>query len=95
MQLDDLEKGTLHHRRRWHGYVERSDGWLKKVQKLNLTGSRGCGRPKKTGTEVINMDCLALGLRLTLPTGKLVVVDLKVLSDWTHTILWTNQVHYD
>ena len=43
------------HRLRWHGHVERSDGWLKKVQKLNPTGGRGRGLPKKTWTEVIDM----------------------------------------
>ena len=32
----------------WHGHVERCDGWFKKVQKLNPTGGRGHGRPKKT-----------------------------------------------
>ena len=49
-------------RLRWHGHVERSDGWQKRVQKLNPTGGRGCGRPKKTWTEVIVKDCQALGL---------------------------------
>ena len=34
---------------------ERSDGWLKKVQKLNPTGGRGRGGPKKTRTEVIDI----------------------------------------
>ena len=37
----------------------------KKVQKLNPTGDRGRGRPKKTWREVIDMDRLALGLRPT------------------------------
>ena len=56
MWLDDLEKVFCTRRLRWHGYVERSDGWLKKVQKLNPTGGRGHGRPKKTWTGVIGMD---------------------------------------
>ena len=50
---------------RWYGHVEYSDVQLKKFSKLNLTGGRGPGHPKKTWTEVINMDCLALGLTET------------------------------
>ena len=63
-------KGTPHRRLRWHGHVERSLGWLKKVQKLNPIGGRGRGRPKKTWTAVIDMDCLALGLTETHPTDR-------------------------
>ena len=77
-----------HRRLRWHGHVERSDGWLKKVQKLNPTGGRGHGHPNKTWTEVIDMDWryrLALGLTETHPSNrKLGMVDLEVLSDSTH-----------
>ena len=57
-------------------------GW-RKIQKLNPTGGRGRGHPKKTWTEMIDMDCLALGLRPILPTGKLGVVELEVQSDPT------------
>ena len=62
MQLDDLAKLFHTRRLRWHGHVECSDGWWKKVQKLNPTGSLDCGRSKKTWTEVIIMDRLVLGL---------------------------------
>ena len=85
MHLDNLAKVLCTRRLRWHGHVERNCGWLKKVQKLNSTGSRGPGLPQKR-TEVIGMDCLALGLRLTLPIGKVEVVNLKVLPDWTHPL---------
>ena len=60
MQSGDLEKVLRTRRLRWHGYVRRIDGWLKKVQNLNPGGGRG--RPKKTSSEVIRLDCLALGL---------------------------------
>ena len=36
MQLDDLTKVLCTRRLRWHGHVKRSDGSLKKVQKLPL-----------------------------------------------------------
>ena len=63
MQLDNLAKVLRTHRLRWIGakYV----GWLVEVQKLNLAGDRCGGRPKKTWTEVIDMDRLALGLTET------------------------------
>ena len=61
-----------------------SNGWLKNVQKLNPTSDRGRGRHKKTWTELIDMDRLALGLSPTHPTGKLGGIDLEVLSEWTH-----------
>ena len=64
MQLGDLEKVPRAHRLRWHNHVERSDSWLKKAQKHNTVGGRDRGRPKKTWSEVIPLDCLAPG-----PTG--------------------------
>ena len=67
MQLDNLAKVLRTWWLRRHGHAERSDGWLKKVQKLNPTGGSGRGRPKKTWTEVIDMECLALGLTETHP----------------------------
>ena len=70
MQLDDLEKVLCTRRLRWHGHVERSDGWLKKVQKFNPTGGHGRVHPKKTWTEVINMDRLARGLTEFHPSDK-------------------------
>ena len=59
MQHDNLAKVLHTCQHRWHGHVKRSDRWLKKVQKLNPTGGPSRGRPKKTWTEVIDMDHLA------------------------------------
>ena len=55
-------------RLRWHGHD--SYGRLKKVQKLNPTGGRGRGHPKKTWAEVFDMDRLALGLTETHPSDR-------------------------
>ena len=70
MQLEGLAKVLCALQLRWHGHVERSDGWLKKVQKLNPTRGRGRGHPKKTWTEVIDIDCLVLGLAETHPSER-------------------------
>ena len=69
MQLDDLARVLRTRQHRWHGHVERSDSWLKKLQKLNPAGGCGHGCPKKTWTNVIGMHCLSL--RPTLLMGKL------------------------
>ena len=67
MQLDDLAKVLRTHWLRWHGHAEHSDGWLKK---LDPTGGRDRGHPKKTWTEVIDMDHLVLGLTETHPSDR-------------------------
>ena len=52
MQLDDLSKIHRTCQLRGHGHVDRSNGELEKIQKLNPI----------MATEVIGMDCLAPGL---------------------------------
>ena len=61
MLFDDMAIVLGTRRLRWHSHLERDDGWSKKVQKLNPTGGPGRGRLKKSWTEVIDMDCVALG----------------------------------
>ena len=71
MQLDDLTKVLRTRRLRWHGHVERNDGWLKKVQDVKpQSGNRGRGRPKKTWSEVICKDRQSLGLTKTNPSDR-------------------------
>ena len=94
MPLDNLAKLFRTCRLRWYdGHV---DGWLKKVQKLNPIGGRGCGRPNKTWTEVIGRDRLGLGITETHPSDrkKLGVVDLKCSQTGSTRILGTKQVQY-
>ena len=53
--------------------------WLAVESPKSQSHRRSCLSPsKKTLTEVIGMDCLALDLRPTLRTGKLGVVDVRV-----------------
>ena len=76
MQVDDLAKAVRTRWLRWPGA-----GWLKTVQKLNLIGVHGRGHPKKTWTEAIDMDCLALGLTEANPSGRKNLVQYKLSSD--------------
>ena len=70
MQLDD-EENALHGRRlRWHGHVERSDVWLKKVQDHNPGGGRSRGRLEKTWSEFIRLDYLMMGQAVTNPSDR-------------------------
>ena len=49
MPLDDLAKVLRTLRLKWHGHEERSDGWLKKVKKLNSTEGHGWPILRKAG----------------------------------------------
>ena len=87
MKLDDLKKVSLTRRLRWHNHVERCHSWLKaEVQKLNPVGGCDSGRPKKTWSEVIRLDRLALGLTWTLPSEG----NLGALHLCRQTGLWIN-----
>ena len=51
-------------RLRWYGHVMRMDGdsGVKKCLSLDVPGTRGRGRPRKTWSEVVRSDLRALGL---------------------------------
>ena len=68
----DLAQVFRTRRLQWHGQTTRSAGWLTKVQNLSIksVGGRGRSRPKKTWTEEIHLDCIALGLIETLPSDR-------------------------
>ena len=65
LQPDDLVKVFCIPWLRWHSHVERSYGWLKKVQELNTTEFVAMAALRKPVKEVISMDCPELGLRPT------------------------------
>ena len=70
LQLDDLELLLRTRRLRWAGHVERSQGWINKVLKIDSGGSRGRGRPKKTWKEAVQKDREAMGLSGIEPTDR-------------------------
>ena len=45
-----------YNRLRWFGYVERSNGWIKRCTMIEVEGCHGRGRPKKTWEEVFKGD---------------------------------------
>ena len=51
-----IESIRHYNRLRWHGHVERRDGWINKVMSHVVEGSRSRGRPKKTWSDCIQDD---------------------------------------
>ncbi len=70
LQLDDIVKVLRTRRLRWHGHIERSNGWLRRVQDIDPGGGRSRGRPNKTWAEVVRADQLALGMAETHPSDR-------------------------
>jgi len=58
---DIVRRGRL----RWFGHVERKteEDWVSTVRKLDVAGSRGPGRGKKTWSQVVTEDLELMGLR--------------------------------
>ena len=56
--IDSITSEMQTRRLRWFGHIERRDesDWLKRVQHLEVNGSRGRGRPQKTWSQVIEDD---------------------------------------
>ena len=56
--IDSITSELQTQRLRWFGHIERRDesDWLKKVRHLEVNGSRGRGRPRKTWSQVIKDD---------------------------------------
>ena len=64
MGLECISEVIRRGRLRWYGHVERmdKDSWVSKVRSVNVEGSVGRGRPKKTWDEVVQADLRAKGL---------------------------------
>ena len=64
MGLECISEVVRRGRLRWYGHVERmdKDSWVSKVRSVNVEGSVGRGRPKKTWDEVVQADLRAKGL---------------------------------
>ncbi len=65
--ITDLKEVLRDRRLRWHGHVERSESCINSVRKIEVDGSKGRGRPKKTWDEVVKNDMEARGLTAVDP----------------------------
>ena len=59
LKIPGLDVVLRYNRLRWHGHVERSSGWINRVQHLQVDGNCGRGRPKKTWSSLAKEDCRA------------------------------------
>ena len=59
-------------RLRWYGHVMRMDdnSSVKKCQTLDVVGTRGRGRPRKTWSEVVKTDLRALDLTVEMTSDR-------------------------
>ena len=56
LSLQPLESRLRINRLRWYGHVERSEGWIKRCNKIVVTGCQGRGRPRKSWKESVTDD---------------------------------------
>ena len=54
--IQDLDVVLRTGRMRWFGHVERSNGWISEVRKLNVVAQKRSGRPRKSWDELIKND---------------------------------------
>ena len=51
-----LESRLRINRLRWYGHVERSEDWIKCCTQIDVSGSQGRGRPRKSWKESLTGD---------------------------------------
>ena len=51
--LKDIDVVLRSSRMRWYGHVERSQGWIAQVRKLNIVAQKRSGKPRKSWDEVL------------------------------------------
>ena len=57
--LQSLESRLRVNHLRWYGHVERSEDWIKRCTKIDVSGCQGRGRPRKSWKESVTDDlCL-------------------------------------
>ncbi|CAH1266594.1 Hypp3432 [Branchiostoma lanceolatum] len=57
-------------RLRWYGHVERASGCINTITKMQLPGSRGRGRPRKSWMECVRKDIKVCGLTSVNPLDR-------------------------
>ena len=56
LSFQPLESTLRINRLRWYGHVERSESWIKRCNKIVVTGCQGRGRPRKSWKESVTDD---------------------------------------
>ena len=73
-------------RLRWFGHVEsmNDNNWVKKCRVIEVEGSRGRGRPKKTWEQVVATDLHKLGISRATAQDR---------NNWRKTIMMNSLTH--
>ena len=56
LNLQPLESRIRLKRLKWYGHVERSDGWIKRCNEIEVDGYQGKGRPRRSRKETVTDD---------------------------------------
>ncbi|CAH1263777.1 Hypp2763 [Branchiostoma lanceolatum] len=68
--LVDIASVLRSRRLRWYGHVERASGCINAITKMQLPGSRGRGRPRKSWMECVRKDMKVCGLTSVSPLDR-------------------------
>ena len=65
LEIDSIVEAVRWSRLRWFGYVERKadEDWVKRCTNMEVEGTRGRGRPKRTWMEVVQSDLRRLKIK--------------------------------
>ena len=66
LNIPPIESLLRARRLRWFGHVKRSEGWIKKCTEIDVEGTRGKGRPRKSWKQTINGDLKDWNLQETM-----------------------------
>ncbi len=67
LSITDIDGVLRNWRLRWLGHVVCSSGWISQVQKLEIEGRKGKGRPKQTWDVVLQKDRTSSSMSLVDP----------------------------
>ena len=56
LRIQEVAVALRTKRLRWYGHVARASSWTNSITDIAIPGPRGCGRPRKSGSECVTAD---------------------------------------